>query len=117
MTFDPTKPVQTRNGWKARVHATDPNGTGGTTIATTITDPATGVDYNHLYHSDGRYFFRGACGFDLINTPEKHVRWMNFYSDGSVSVHAAESHAYYYRRLTKRIACIRVEFEDGEGLD
>ena len=55
-----------------------------------------------------------ACspGSDSIRrTPRKRKGWFNFYSTGYPSKEAADCHA-----LGGRVACIEVEFTEGEGL-
>ena len=44
----------------------------------------------------------------------KFVKWMNVYRTGDVAAHDTEESAN--RRWQGRIACIRVEFEEGDGL-
>ena len=115
MTFDPTKPVQTREGWKARILATDINDYGGETIAAAITHPGDGAELLRSYYPNGQYYDGDPSGLDLINVPEKHVRWVNFNPAGLASDYLTREDADQYANPT-RIACVRVEFEDGEGL-
>lgn len=47
----------------------------------------------------------------LTNAPQKHVKWVNVYP----TTHATREEADK-RALPSRIACVRIEFEEGEGL-
>jgi len=53
----------------------------------------------------------GGCGAALVNTPIKHKRWVNIYPS---TVHATREEADS-GAARNRIACIEVEFEEGEG--
>lgn len=64
---------------------------------------------NGCFFEDGR-----PSDYDLRPLPpKKHVRWVNFDADGTSCVFAskedADDNAYY-----DRIACIRVEYNDGQ---
>ena len=58
-----------------------------------------------------------AAGWqDVENVPEKITRWVNFYeNEKDGGVHQTKVNADRCA-TAKRIACIRVEFEPGEGL-
>jgi len=58
-----------------------------------------------------------AAGWqDVENVPEKITRWVNFYKNGrDGGVHPTKVDADRCA-TANRIACIRVEFEEGEGL-
>lgn len=58
-------------------------------------------------------FATSAC--DLVNIKEKKFRWVNFFGGGCCSSHASRSEADRYH-TGGRIACIKVEYEKGEGL-
>lgn len=75
MTFDPTKPVQTRNGKKARILATDLKGSGGTSICAVITLPD-GQETCVMYWSRGHYLSNGDHDWDLVNVPEEKTSRM-----------------------------------------
>lgn len=116
--FDPTKPCRTRNGKSARIICTDAKGS--KPIIALISD-CTGVEIMSRYCSDGLRLTTGEkCMGDLINIPEKHEMWVNVYGkiinsynigDGYVSKEQADKAASLIR-----IACIKVPFEEGEGL-
>jgi hypothetical protein len=49
---------------------------------------------------------------NLVEVKPKHVRWLNCYADSDYeSRESADRHGG-----SDRIACIRIEFEEGEGL-
>lgn len=58
------------------------------------------------------YEFKGS----IVNCPRKYVRWINMYPDNRiVRWHKTKEHADK-RTAHGRIACVKVEFEEGEGL-
>lgn len=113
-TFDPTKPVQTRDGRKARIICTDAKGN---------------YPIIYLTNSDGdnelaRHATKDGINFhsskyDLINIPTKVERWINVYP----STHACSRQAailFDTKRAAdasdkrfgdRRIDCIRIEWE------
>lgn len=72
------------------------------------------VPVNVLLHVN-RY---GHCeGWQEIeNVPEKLVRWVNIYHDGNGGAVHETREAADRRASHDRIACLRVEFTEGEGL-
>lgn len=103
--FDKTKPF-TWNGRPA-TYLCDLND--DVIVAKVVLD--SGVDSVLVFNRDGT-----AVGFTapLVNTPVKHKRWVNIYTDGGV-VYLSKSHADECADR-RRIACVEVEFDDGEGL-
>lgn len=115
MRFDPTKPVQTRDGRKARILCVDH--LGYTPIIALI---SASEDFEILYsfHGDGKCV--GTSSLDLINIPEtfKQDLWMNVYPrplENTVSVDKETADRYAGRN---RIACVKVTVEGvvGDGL-
>jgi len=106
MTFDPTKPVQTQGGCKAEICYNDGK------LIVAVTHRIAGKTA-HEYDQDGKALYSPES-FDLINIPEKRVGYINFYGSGYAG------YAYDTRakadQLSKtcRIACVRVEYEDGQ---
>jgi hypothetical protein len=55
-----------------------------------------------------------------VNVPKKHEVWINFYDDDGEGDY--DSYSYSSRAIadesadSNRIACVRVEFTEGEGL-
>ena len=115
--FDPTKPVQTRDGRKARIIATDASDPHFPIVAL-LTQKA-GGERPERYTFAGRYYFGDDIlrPTDLVNVPpEKYVRWLNLYArPGLFTNHISREEADKHAR-PDRIACIRIEFEEGEGL-
>lgn len=105
--FDPTKPVQTRDGREVKLFLDYPGG-------------RVGYPYLGVYkRGDEGWFLQDWAengsvfcgddlpyGIDLVNVPERRGGWINIEEAGQGVV-------YPHRN---RIACIYVEFEEGEGL-
>ena len=113
--FDLTKPVQTFAGNPAKIVHTFENGD------LLYVDGKT--DEAWRTHSSGK--FRGyrveyPHEGDLINVPVKHVRWVNFYGNERQVEHGADDFINRenadLNALNGRIACVRVEFAEGDGL-
>jgi len=69
MTFDPTKPVQTRDGRPARILCIDARG--DLPIIALVGAPAPGEsEYVQRYTADGRGYRNALLHHDLINVPE-----------------------------------------------
>jgi hypothetical protein len=117
MAFDPTKPVQTRDGRKARIVCADAKGS-QPIVALVMCD---GVE------SEGRHSLRGAyhldeseCSRDLINIPQKREGWVNVYAEDKRSIGARTGDIYHSEQEAgemcpphyRRLACIRIEWEE-----
>ena len=113
MAFDPTKPVRTRDGRPARIVCTDARGT--FPVVALVADED-GDESPREYTLSG-HVHSGAApnNLDLINAPERHVRWVNVYSAGGCTGHKTRHDADTWND-SGRIACVRLEFEEGEGL-
>lgn len=101
--------VQTRDGRKARIICVDRAGYYTPIVALVVNDNGEDIV---CCERDGRSIPRGD---DLINVPVTHKRWINIYpclSAAFKSRKEADDAAY-----ADRIACIFVEFKEGEGLD
>ena len=115
MTFDPTKPVQTRDGRKARI-VSDKVSRGGYKYIAIISEES-GDEWSGTFISDGSYYASGdACHRDLINVPEKREMWVNVYEGCDILVRHESRDSADSNATGNRIACIRVEYEVGEGL-
>ena len=75
MTFDPTKPVQTRNGLPARIICA--NVLGDYPIIALILED--GEERAHTYTAHGSFFGVGSSKFDLVNIPERKEVYFNWY--------------------------------------
>lgn len=123
-SFDPTKPVQTRDGWPARILCTDFKSS--KSLVAAIKYPYPDSEAIQYYNPDGRVYLNQESGLDLINVPVKHTGWMNMYNVNtdycSIKLHpskeAADKAASNHHGVPdpKRLACIKVEFTEGEGL-
>ena len=119
MTFDPTKSVQTRDGKPARIICTDAKNADGRPMIVLVEVPK-GHETAISYAANGRYAAE-KHDFDLINVPQKHKRWLNIYSGTNwpfLGTHfATRAEADQEAYPNTRIACIEIEFTEGEGLD
>ena len=124
MTFDPEKPVQTRNGRKARIICTDlKEYAHGDTVMALIEQDDGSEDWT-TYRSSGRYVDGMEDSQDLINIPEK--RWVNvnkYRSNLNPRANGLAAGGVYSSRASAdenatyeyRIACL--EFTEGDGLE
>jgi len=113
MTFDPSKPVQTRDGHKARVLCTDLDGP--KPIGAGIYLSGGSMEFLYSYLSSGRLDDATPNGDDLVNAPEKRTVWINFYRTGA-TLYYTRKEADKYATLD-RLSCIEVQGIDGEGLE
>ena len=114
--FDPTKPVQTRDGRKARIICTDRKSTVYPLVGLILngeTEYLTEWDLNGKHRSNG--FFDSVN--DLINIPERTSRWVNVY-DGSDWCYGFETESDAREHSTKcRRGTVEIIFEDGKPVD
>lgn len=91
--FDPTKPVQTRDGRKARILCTDYIHPDGLSIVALITQP-NGEESLLTYTADGRYWTPIEDHItDLVNVPVKKWRWAwKYYHSGMTYSAITDSH-------------------------
>ena len=81
MTFDPTKPVQTRSGRPARILCTDFKDPEYPIIAAVMCED--GSEDHQSFTADGRmYSARHMDEQDLINTTERKSFWINAFAGG-----------------------------------
>jgi hypothetical protein len=87
MTFDPTKPVQTRDGRKARIICVDRENSKYPIIALVKRQCGNSAEAVETYKKDGSYymedgpyFTEGSKAMDLINIPERRIMWTNVYT-------------------------------------
>lgn len=72
-------------------------------------------DYEGVVFADDCGRVNKCCR--VINVPEKHVRWVNCYPPEGPPDRAHETRDIADKSACRsRIACVRIEFEDGEGL-
>jgi len=110
-TFDPTKPVQTRDGNKARIICSDR--LAGQSVVALIEH--CGSEIIAWFYANGRSNSDNIDRpGDLVNVPEKHVRWVALYRapDGSfhATLHKSREAAVNHGAISVRV----VEFEEGK---
>jgi hypothetical protein len=112
MKIDFTKPVQTRDGRKVRILCTD---AGEPFPIVGICEDLTSGRFAQRWTADGYYLDNGKQDrVDLIQAPVKRTVWINIYKDGAY-MYESKYDADMNCEPT-RIACVKVEFEEGEGL-
>jgi len=112
MTFDPSKPVQTRDGRPARILCTDVKNDQFPICAAFWRN---GVELADLFARDGKFYSDHECNSDLINIPEKRVGYVNVYPhriDSSFHLNRKSADLFASENVS-RVACIRVEYEEG----
>lgn len=111
--FDPTKPVQTTNGWKARIICVDRNKR--LPIVALVTDPTTGEEELYAYAASGKYSHYNSSHLTLVNVPERETWYATvYYGDDPYfgSVYQNVSDAKYARTGSGKI--IALHYEDNE---
>lgn len=121
--FDPAKPVQTRDGRKARIVCTDSKHMYGEIrqpiiAEVEVNESCKAVTVN--YTESGRLFNdQQESHYDLVNIPRKHTCtcWVNVYSDGYATYHTSRLVADACANAN-RVACKQITFEveEGEGV-
>jgi hypothetical protein len=114
VTLDLTKPVTTRDGQPVTILKTDLKTTTGYTILGYAT-AKDGTQTVRVWDPQGRVSYGRETNHDLVNVPSVIKGWINIYNDGDCLLHSSKETA---DRLgaSSRIACIYVEFEEGQGL-
>jgi hypothetical protein len=108
MTISLDKKYRTRDGWEVRLFMID--GGGEHPVIGACKHPEAGW-VAKSWSIDGRDTMYGSHN-DLIAVKTRHVSWLNFYPGVNYQTKEEADIA----ALRERIACIRVEFEEGEGL-
>lgn len=112
--FDPTKPVQTRIGRKARIICTDAK---GPHPIVALVDDGDG-EVITLYHASGNVAWGGPKErSDLVNIPTKRKVWVNVHSYRSLTSVAGpydtrEEADKAAARYDTRVACAEIEWEE-----
>lgn len=108
--IDWTKPIQTKSGRPARVLCTDLKDTEYPVAVAVLVNDKHEVPYT--YTAEGKYVIAVDSPFDIINVPEKRVRYFNVFdmSEGFNSRAEADRAA----GVRVRRACIRVEYTVGQ---
>ena len=115
--FDPTKPVQTRDGRKARIICTDADDPRYPIVALSRS-PVNGREIVNQHTIDGRLYGSGPeITADLINIPERTRRWYNFYEPYRVRGSYPSKDFAITRRDPTRVALLEIIFEEGKPVD
>lgn len=112
MTFDPTKPVQTRDGRKARILGTIKND--DYPIVAAVSDGP--YEECEEYSSEGFYYRKEEPSkFDLVNVPDERELWVNVYDRGGIAVssHGSKDDADECA-FRDRIARLHISFAVGQ---
>lgn len=113
MAFDPTKPVQTRDGRPARIICTDRNHVDGSIVALVkaVTGPHKGEEVLMQYYEDGSYI-RGnrTWDADLINVPEVRYEYQNVHKVDREYGRRWPKESYH--KAPSAIAVLKYTFED-----
>lgn len=110
MTFDPTKPVRTRDGRNARIVCTDVNNS--MPIIALIKDEY-GKEWIAHYGIGGNVYGYSQDKSDLVNIPERVERWVNVFPiqyGWSVTNHKTKADADYTGEC--RVGLVKLVFED-----
>lgn len=111
--IDWTKPIRQKNGRAARCAGTlEHCGQSKRVIEYEMED---GWCINTCTE-DGQYLANSPSGRDLENIPQTIVRWVNHYANGVGSFTYDTKEEADKRASHGRIACVRNEFEEGDGL-
>lgn len=113
MAFDPTKPVQTRDGRPARIICTDRNTEINVPIIALVTDNS-GREGIQCYDSEGHLYGSRESVTDLINVPTVRTGWINIYPDGFTSLlHATEAVAKSFAEQSiRKPVTVKVEWTE-----
>ena len=82
MTLDVTKPVQTRDGRKARIICTDRAGSDFKFVALILNE---GLESVYVADASGRVYTDTECRHDLMNVPEETKGWHLVFQNGATS--------------------------------
>jgi hypothetical protein len=108
--FDPAKPVQTRDGRKARIICTDSKASPHYPLLALV-GKQDGSEIILSFTPGGAYQL-GTTGVadDLVNIPEETVLYVNVYPQGYV-----ESTSIPHNSTdANRVACVRVVYKEGQ---
>jgi len=115
--FDPSKPAKLRDGTPVEIIRTDLKGEKSILALADF-----GTHHEAItYRPHGRWVGEDdgeEDRWDLVNVTERHSYWLVFYKEGTPTRHETRRRALEYASGNPRnpIACIKVEFEEGEGI-
>lgn len=103
------KKYQTRDGRPVEIIAT--NAQGKRPVIGFIGDDVSFTFWNSKGANDPH---RRACGRDLVEVTPKRVMWLNVYPDDEVHAHESREDADGCSADDRRIARLKIEFEEGQ---
>jgi hypothetical protein len=113
MTFDPTKPVQTRDGRKARIICSDRKTNSAFSIVVLITHND-GTERAATRRANGRLDPNIESNFDIINIPVETVRYVNYCDDRKTCYsYSSLSAANYHTHCEDRSGQLKVTSVNG----
>lgn len=114
--FDPSKPVQTRDGRRVEVLKTDlPAKDGGTRIVVLVYEDD-GFAYVYTYSQSGRFVDSLETGGDLINVPEVSKKIVKVCLNKDYGNYAAIEEKHYeprYLNMLEVLYTVEETYEDG----
>lgn len=116
--LDLSKPVQTRDGRKARIICTDLKCPDFPIVAAFQLTGSFNEEVSSTFRRDGTFLSGTQTVSDLINVPEKREVWINFYpkEEGRLPrVHDTKSDADKHASKDRE-ACVKVVYQEGDGL-
>lgn len=112
MAFDLTKPVRLRDGRPVKILCTDLKA--DQPIAGRVMDEDGDRESVETWYENGHYLYNDRVSeMDLVNMPKRHVMYINFYGNDMFVSHSTKADAES-NASDHRIACVRIEFEEGQ---
>ncbi len=115
-TFDPKKPVETRDGRKAFIDATDAKFPTGQTILGRIRG-VSGNDTSYYWYSSGRSVLDKESDSDLVNVEPMTSRFLNVYPENVQSFVAITREQANNIAGRGRIGVMELIFQGGRLVD
>lgn len=115
--LDLTKPVQLRDGRKARIICTDRVSDHYPVLA--LIPDTDGKEYSESYTVEGKLYTHGSGNsqMDLVNVPERHSIFLNIYKTGNVCQHSTLSGAQIHHHSPSEGDTIEVIHADGKFVE
>lgn len=111
--FDPSKPVQTRDGRKARIICTDRRNGGELEIVALV--ECDGYESVASFSSNGQYLKNHKGDYDLVNVPVRTSTFQNLYEKYCASKAYNEPACFDTAgyRFGKPVGRLRRDYDDG----
>ena len=113
VTVDWTKPIQTRDGYPARVLCTDLKSGTDREVAVVVSYQEDDEGLIRVAY-DGRMYDKREYPGDIINVPEKGTVYINIYSPNDMVLHTTKEAAEQYLIKALCIARVKVEYTVGQ---